>query len=538
MESPESVFKNNSSDIVKDLESLYERLKVVTQTIQTPEESLDQINNDVIETGANNDLTYPESDMRSPEATTNEGDCSCRKIFNSPNKKTCSLCGHNIPEIIQLVQEKLKFEDEVEVLDEIIKDERIEKERLESIRRDLEARIEKLEDELDDSCDKMDALKKDLNTINAKYIDEIEKLSEVQHSKALVEHELEELSKSLFEEANKMVSEEARNRHAAEQAKERLEDEVMNLKKQLFLQSNLNRDLKKKLKQSSPMLQSQDTDDNLQNLYNNSLDEDSVCDIDLKNIEEDEESLDELQLEQFETFAASCVNSPFPKILQHPFLKRCMEEDIEPCLKFGSNPRIYPRRVVDAILHDTLQILTANSAEEISPANSFKANSISPEASTEPEVNVSSPQSNSMGGMWSRWSNVAAQAISAANKISSSLPVKGCHACGQEATCPYRIQLVERQDPIPLDKFCKDKIVACQDFFNFISGIREGRFNTRRIDDLYTESLRLRLRMFYARLGFLPSFGIEIPRTLEYLSSPSLQLAPLLEEVEPPTSPR
>ncbi|KAJ9079059.1 hypothetical protein DSO57_1039433 [Entomophthora muscae] len=132
--------------------------------------------------------------------------------------------------------------------------------------------------------------------------------------------------------------------------------------------------------------------------------------------------------------------------------------------------------------------------------------------------------------MWNRWSSAAAQAMTS-NK-SLPLPANGCHACGQQAQCKFRLQLVERQEPMPIDKFCRDRIVACLEFFEFINALRTGQYNARRIDDLYTESLRLRLRMFYARLGFLPSSGIEIPRTLEYLASPVLQLAPVLEEVE------
>ncbi|KAI0217801.1 hypothetical protein L0F63_007353, partial [Massospora cicadina] len=85
---------------------------------------------------------------------------------------------------------------EIEILSETVKVEREEKDKMLFYNQKLEEKLEALEVELDKRCDK--------------YIEEIEKLSEVQHSKYLAEEELGELSRKLFEEANKMVAEEAK----------------------------------------------------------------------------------------------------------------------------------------------------------------------------------------------------------------------------------------------------------------------------------------------------------------------------------------
>ncbi|KAJ1994506.1 hypothetical protein H4R33_000212 [Dimargaris cristalligena] len=74
------------------------------------------------------------------------------------------------------------------------------------------AKIKELQDTLDSINQKRvvdtTQLQTDMQRLAEKLIDETEKRGEVEHAKLLVEHELEDLSRCLFEEANKMVKDE------------------------------------------------------------------------------------------------------------------------------------------------------------------------------------------------------------------------------------------------------------------------------------------------------------------------------------------
>ncbi|EIE88181.1 hypothetical protein RO3G_12892 [Rhizopus delemar RA 99-880] len=64
---------------------------------------------------------------------------------------------------------------------------------------------------------KLEELRQDLTVLNKKYVDQIERLQEAEQQRAQVEHELENLSRQLFEQANAMVSKEKKKRYSVEQ---------------------------------------------------------------------------------------------------------------------------------------------------------------------------------------------------------------------------------------------------------------------------------------------------------------------------------
>lgn len=77
---------------------------------------------------------------------------------------------------------------------------------------DLKTQIEALNAIIHSNKEMLNRAQKDLIILGEKLTDEIEERAELQHSKHQLEEELEQLTQSLFEEANNMVANEARQR--------------------------------------------------------------------------------------------------------------------------------------------------------------------------------------------------------------------------------------------------------------------------------------------------------------------------------------
>ncbi|KAF9157324.1 hypothetical protein DFQ26_008844, partial [Actinomortierella ambigua] len=61
--------------------------------------------------------------------------------------------------------------------------------------------------------------------------------------------------------------------------------------------------------------------------------------------------------------------------------------------------------------------------------------------------------------------------------------------------------------PLPLDRFCRDRLVAVCDFFMFLGHLRQGLLNHYCVMDLYKRELLLRRRMACARMGAIDLLG-------------------------------
>ncbi|KAJ9089334.1 hypothetical protein DSO57_1014116 [Entomophthora muscae] len=166
MESPESGPREEVPDLSHDLDTLYNRLKLVIQTIQSPDETPDSIREE-LKSDCKSPLQYETEELKDTSTLCN---CKCKEIFSGNSIRFCNVCGDSILVVNQILKSKLDFEDEVEVLEELIKAEKDEKTKLLIYNQELEERLENLEMELDKRCDKMHSLTTDLNAINAKYI--------------------------------------------------------------------------------------------------------------------------------------------------------------------------------------------------------------------------------------------------------------------------------------------------------------------------------------------------------------------------------
>ncbi|KAJ2891194.1 hypothetical protein IWW38_003729 [Coemansia aciculifera] len=187
--------------------------------------------------------------------------------------------------------------------------------------------------------------------------------------------------------------------------------------------------------------------------------------------------LDEVLLAEFKEFATQAQSPRSTTYMTLPYIKNVISEDIEPCLRFGPRPRISSRNVLDAIASNRLQI------EEMTPQIAAEMRRLQQAAER--------TDGHRRAMLWERFSGTVAANPS------------GCQACGRECQCTYRFRMGLKADSewIQLDTICRDRLVAACEFYGFVRYLRQGIFASRSVMDLYTETIRLRLCMFYARIG-------------------------------------
>ncbi|OUM69061.1 hypothetical protein PIROE2DRAFT_38559, partial [Piromyces sp. E2] len=277
-----------------------------------------------------------------------------------------------------------------------------------------------------------------------------------------VQDEVEELTKSLFEEANKLVADEARKRHKVEKINRIMSGKLKDSQVQLDAQTQQLNELRKKMEEI-----------NNENVTNRKMMEDNkrlsvLSEVSDETVVYDVNSIDTFLLAEFKDFISSAFNVRMSRLHSIPYMKNCLEDDIMPCLRFGSDPKISWKRLTEEIASNSLLL------QEISPSSPL----------------LNRPERSS----------------------SISVVVNGCQACGRPNTQsnPIRFQFrIEKQNKSessewsPLCSVCRDRIVACCEFYNFIRHIRQGLYTNRGIAELYYENIRLKRQMFYARVGSL-----------------------------------
>ncbi|KAG9286760.1 hypothetical protein G9A89_012310 [Geosiphon pyriformis] len=447
-------------------------------------------------------------------------DCPCQRFSVAPGSATCSNCYRMVPAVAELYRERLQLVEDLDISHDKNKEESEKSEQKNVQLQTLQEKLVKLEDQLDAKTDELNDLQRAMSVLNEKYVDEIDKVAELQHSKDMVEGELEELSRSLFEQANGMVAQEAKQRYESEVQRRLLENQLQETRERLTAESSQLQELRERMEK---MVQQQPETDSRRS--SNHSDPSFRASIDLAELfglrerspdaaailppptGEDGFGIDEELLAEFKDFLIQSPSVRIQKIHTIPFMRHCLDEDIDPCMRFGNNPRVSPRRIVDAIVANTCCI-------EEAPLGADK----------EFAQNLNSPIRNSTAKpmLWERFSGNG-----------SSLPRAGCQCCGRSGSLPFQYRITTLDDWALIDRYCRDRLVAVCEFYVFIRNIRQGLYNNRKLEDLYAECLRLRLQIFYARLGALPSvfntLGIK-GTELASARKPSLQLCELSEK--------
>ncbi|KAJ2359912.1 hypothetical protein IW150_007651, partial [Coemansia sp. RSA 2607] len=188
-------------------------------------------------------------------------------------------------------------------------------------------------------------------------------------------------------------------------------------------------------------------------------------------------------------FATQTQSNRLANYASMPFMKNVVSEDVEPCLRFGPRPRISVRNVLEAISTNRLQI------EEMTQQ-------VAAEMRRQQQV-AERANGHRQAILWERFSGTVAYNS------------KGCQACGREGQCTYRFRMGVKADSewIQIDTVCRDRLVAVCEFYGFVRYLRQGIFASRAVMDLYMETIRLRLCMFYARIGAY-GYAIELDPNL------------------------
>ncbi|KAG9301000.1 hypothetical protein G9A89_018952 [Geosiphon pyriformis] len=209
--------------------------------------------------------------------------------------------------------------------------------------------------------------------------------------------------------------------------------------------------------------------------------------------------IDGIIYEEFQEYVKSFTTNPPPNSLNlnSSYMKRCMIEDIQPCLFEGNSgwkSPFYKRRLLDAIIKNQCEIQT------------IYFNTSMPSTPTTSQISISSRSSY--------------QEPPPAPKVK-------CGLCGCLRSCDFRMRIsgpdvavppsatslnsanlsvTERPGWILLDRFCRDRIVAVCDFYGYLSHLRQGLLANSPVWGIYKQCLRHRRKMGMARVGSVSMF--------------------------------
>jgi hypothetical protein len=418
-----------------------------------------------------------------------------------------------------LLKERDTHENEIKLLQQRLADEQIRIQEQTNDISQLQTSVRQVEKQLNVKTEAFLALQSDMEMLNDKYVDEIERVAEIQHSKDMVENELEDLSRRLFEEANGMVANEKREKHNLEIAQKHLENQLTETRERLAAEQMQLQELRLKMEAmqdfdnehhhhtlsngNNTLINGNDTNGSNRNSdlslsMNGSINGDGADVRGMKDLaglfpdhttdphhqQQDMDpwpGLDTMLLDEFADFVKLRTSVPLKKLHNIPFMKHCQLEDVDPCLRFGAHSRLSARKVNDAIVMNTCFI-------EEAPVGFAEEQSKRP-------VDVPLKISAGKSMIWERFSS------SSSNNQSGVFA--GCQACGRTndavSSLPYRFRISYFDDWACIDRYCRDRLVAVCEFYVFIRNVRQGYYNSRSTTDLYQEAMRLRLQMFYAR---------------------------------------
>lgn len=188
------------------------------------------------------------------------------------------------------------------------------------------------------------------------------------------------------------------------------------------------------------------------------------------------------------------------------FMKRIMREDIDPCLFADASGTSWWRsswfrkKLIDNISTGRCEIQQWR-------------------ADKEPNLNTSSSLPSPR---LSQQTNRVSQFLS-----SRHLPPKTkCASCGRTRVCEFRMRLqpsLSVADParlasipwLPIDRFCRDRLVAVCDFYGFFSYLKQGLMLNVPVLSLFKQCLQHLRKMAVARVGSIALFEPDRAKDIE-----------------------
>lgn len=400
-----------------------------------------------------------------------EPDCPCHHILVSKDSKYCALCDDVIAILSQVQQDREQKRNQIKDYKEQLRAKQLESEKQSTTIKDLETQTQQLTEKLGSTQSQHTSLQQDMAILQKKLEAEKLEATKAKNAQSNVENELEELSQKLFEEANGMVAAEKKAKHAIELQYKQLKQELVLVRQQMEAEELQLKELKLKM---GDIMESESAssikDDNTSTSTPDKRASRDMQSLFTHHLTEEDASIDPLLLNEFDEF----IRSTEPNLRKILFFKHSLVEDIEPCLRFGPHARLSPKKLYEAISANTCFIEEApyGFAQDQAKRSSH-------------EIPLKISAAKSM--IWER--------------LGASTPhFTGCQACSRtKGELPYRFRISMLDDWACIDRYCRDRLVAVCEFYMFIRNIRQGYYNGRTNYDLYQESTRLKLQMFYAR---------------------------------------
>lgn len=301
--------------------------------------------------------------------------CVCHEIisFNSVN---CQKCQTTIMPLFEAKRERVQLLESLEAHKRELQNE--ETKHVLSLKENqrLQLRIKELEDHLDIKEDDLTTLRNDMHTLSSKLVSEVEKRAEIQAERDRISEELEELTRSLFEEANVMVADEAKRRHELEKDRDSIQTELQRARKKLERERSVIQQLNRRISVMSADSMLSKSRENEKSREASSLSKDiSSSGIDKTTDDATNGGIaTHLQIPRHDSFAVldldflpdqrlfnDFMNSfeklasfPLAKLFTSiPFLKQLTDDHVEPCLRL---PKLSSRKLMDAMINGNLCI--------------------------------------------------------------------------------------------------------------------------------------------------------------------------------------
>ncbi|KAK4518619.1 uncharacterized protein ATC70_008838 [Mucor velutinosus] len=361
----------------------------------------------------------------------------------------------------------------------------------------LEKTLAEKQRSIETTCQGIQSLQLDLKVLEVKCKEETSQVIDIQQSKENVKKELEDLTVKLFEEANSMITIERAEQQVIKSRNDQLQQELEDAQSLLKDASIELTQIRNKMGDSSHVYsideqpQSPQSPNSTQIEDCNTPAESNVIDtytraqvetilmhgLDLglhMDTLEDQSALEDLN-----DFIQLVHKTPLRKLHSLKYMRYCIRDDIEPCLRFGPNPKIASKKIMDAILVKTCFV------EEC--PEGF----VTEQATRQLKEEASAT-------LWERFT--------------TSSVFLGCQACGRDVhraarqeELKYRFRISYFDEWACIDRYCRDRLQAVIEFYLFIRHLRAGVYKHRSLHELYQQSIRLRLQMFLARMGALPN---------------------------------
>lgn len=237
-------------------------------------------------------------------------------------------------------------------------------------------------------------------------------------------------------------------------------------------------------------------------------------DLQLETFEDDQQLLD------FQDFMDSATSTSFSLKKLHglPFIKICLSDDIEPCLRFKM---VNSKRILEAIQIKTCFVEKCPPGFIRELAGLLRKDRLAKKnkpslwdkfgLSLDDSLATTTPAT---AAVLSSSSSTTTTATTASSDSSSSTLVGhyiSCATCGRrvmdneedpsvmERELAYRFRISYFDEWACIDRYCADRLNSVIAFYGFLRKLRLGTYNGRSLMEVYQECSRLRLLMFLSR---------------------------------------